>query len=91
MVRSKLSYPRSEADQERRKRVMRVVVMKEPGKGRVKYLGHVRVAPLAGRRWRWPHGAEQRSGEEVEEGRGNRNSNGVVALPFQFVTQHIST
>jgi len=38
MVRAKLSYPRSEADQERRKRAMRVVVMKEPGEGRVKYL-----------------------------------------------------
>jgi hypothetical protein len=49
MVRAKLSYPRSEADQERRKRVMRVVVMKEPDEGRVKYLGHVRVAPLAER------------------------------------------
>jgi hypothetical protein len=40
--------------------------------------GHVRAAPLAGRR---PHGVEQRSGggEEEKEEPGNRGSDGVVA------------
>ena len=44
-VRAKLSYPCSEADQERRKRAMRAVALEEamaglpePGEGRVKYL-----------------------------------------------------